>query len=61
MSIKILLIVIAVLLGVIIGMVTALLAKVQGAHAARAIRDAGVGFVGTVTLTALLMDHLDLL
>lgn len=61
MNIKILPIIIAALLGVIIGMITALLAKVQGAHAVRAIRDAGVGFVGTVTVTVLLIDHLDLL
>ncbi|MFI9509027.1 hypothetical protein [Nocardia sp. NPDC052566] len=61
MSTKILLIAIAVLLGIIIGMVTAFLAKAQGIHAARAIRDAGVGFAGTVTITVLLMDHLDVL
>lgn len=58
MTIKLLVIAIAVLLGVVVGIVAALLTKVQGAHIARAIRDGGVGFVGTVTLTMILLDHL---
>jgi len=58
MSIRILLVVIAVLLGVITAMVAVLLAKGQGAHPARALRDAGMGFVSTVTVTVFLMKWL---
>ncbi|WP_406266581.1 hypothetical protein OH799_20530 [Nocardia sp. NBC_00881] len=58
---KILLITISVLLGIIIGIITALLAHARGAHPAAAIRDGGVGFAGTVGLTILLLSHLDAL
>ncbi|MEU7765031.1 hypothetical protein AB0B25_07905 [Nocardia sp. NPDC049190] len=58
---KSLLITIAVLLGIISGILTALLAHSRGAHPAAAIRDGGVGFAGTVGLTILLLDHLGVL
>lgn len=60
-TIKILLLTIAVLLGVIIGILTGLLAHLRGAHLAAAIRDGGVGFAGTTTLTVLLLSSLDAL
>ncbi|WP_067470334.1 hypothetical protein [Nocardia amamiensis] len=55
---KALLLTIAVLFGIIIGIVTGLLAHARGAHLAAAIREGGVGFAGTVTLTVLLLAHL---
>lgn len=60
-TIKVLLITIAVLLGVIVGIITGLLAHTRGAHHAAAIRDGGVGFAGTTTLTVLLLSSLNAL
>ncbi|WP_174184822.1 hypothetical protein [Nocardia barduliensis] len=53
-----LLLAIALLLGTIVGIATALLARTRGAHLAVAIREGAVGFAGTVTLTVLLLTHL---
>ncbi|WP_330256920.1 hypothetical protein OG874_21575 [Nocardia sp. NBC_00565] len=53
-----LLITVVVLVGIIVAGVTAMLSKISGAPVARAVRDGGVAFAGTVTLALLLMTSL---
>jgi hypothetical protein len=60
-AIKLLWLTVAILLGIIFGMITALLAAARGAHITLAIRDGGVGFASTVTVTVLLFAHLGVL
>ncbi|MFE3195960.1 hypothetical protein ACFXHA_43660 [Nocardia sp. NPDC059240] len=50
-TIKILLIVIAVLFGIIVGLVTGMLSKSGGTPAGLAVRHGGIAFGGSVTLS----------
>ena len=60
-NIRILLILLAILIGVVVGLVTGMLSKASGAKLPSAIRDAGIAFGGTVTLTILILKALGLL
>ncbi|MBB5916820.1 hypothetical protein BJY24_005732 [Nocardia transvalensis] len=60
-AVKTLILLVAILIGLNVGIATAWLAQVRGAHVALAIRDGGVAFAGAVTLTVLLLAHLGLL
>ncbi len=60
-SIKGLLLAVTILLGIIVGIIAAWLAIAREAHIAIAVRDGGVGFAGTVTLSVLLLSHLEAL
>ncbi|MDN2495949.1 hypothetical protein FHY52_04450 [Nocardia nova] len=60
-TVKALLLVVAVLLAIIVGMTAAWLAIAREAHFAIAVRDGGVGFGGTLTLGVLLLSHLEAL
>jgi len=61
MVIRTLLLAVAVLMGVIVGLAASILARVGGKSLPVAIRDGGVAFGGTVTLTVVIMTALKLL
>lgn len=58
---RVLLVVIAVLLGIIVALVAGILASLSGGSAVAAITSGGIAFAGTVTLTLLIMNALRLL
>jgi hypothetical protein len=60
-EVRVLLIGLAVLLGLIVGMTTGLLACLSESSMSVAIRHGGVAFGGTVTLSILIMNALGLL
>jgi hypothetical protein len=60
-TIKILLAVLAMLIGVIVGLVAGILARASGSSLPASIRDGGIAFGGTVSLTILIMTALGLL
>ncbi|MGW7533309.1 hypothetical protein [Amycolatopsis sp. NPDC054798] len=55
---RVLLVIIAVLLGVIVALVAGILASASGATITAAITSGGIAFAGTVTLTLLIMNAL---
>ncbi|BDU03161.1 MULTISPECIES: hypothetical protein [Nocardia] len=58
---KTLLITIALLLGIITGMVNALLTHFGGGHVTDTIRDGGIGFTGTTAFVLVVMAYIGVL
>lgn len=60
-TIKTLLVALAILIGMIVGLVASILARASGSSLPASIRDGGIAFGGTATLTILIMTALGLL
>lgn len=60
-TVRVLFVVVAVLVGIIVAVISGILSKVGGAPTGIVIRDSGIAFAGTAGLTLLLLKAIGML